>query len=98
MKKITKIDKIQHPKADKKKLRVAAYCRVSTDSDAQLESLETQMSHYKSYITARDDWEFAGLYFDEGITGTKASKRPQLMRLITDCKARKIDFVITKSI
>ena len=98
MKKVTKIDKIQPSKAAKKKLRVAAYCRVSTDSDAQLESLETQMNHYKSYITARDDWEFAGLYFDEGITGTKASKRPQLMRLITDCKARKIDFVITKSI
>lgn len=98
MKKITKIDKIQHPKADKKKLRVAAYCRVSTDSDAQLESLETQKTHYESCISTRDDWEFAGLYFDEGITGTKASKRPQLMRLITDCKARKIDFVITKSI
>ena len=80
MKKVTKIDKIQPSKAAKKKLRVAAYCRVSTDSDAQLESLETQMSHYKSYITARDEWEFAGLYFDEGITGTKASKRPQLMR------------------
>lgn len=98
MKKITKIYKIQHPKADKKKLRVAAYCRVSTDSDAQLESLETQKTHYESYISTRDDWEFAGLYFDEGITGTKASKRPQLMRLITDCEARKIDFVITKSI
>lgn len=98
MKKITKIDKIQHPKADKKKLRVAAYCRVSTDSDAQLESLETQKTHYESYTSTRDNWEFAGLYFDEGITGTKASKRPQLMRLITDCEARKIDFVITKSI
>ena len=64
MKKVTKINKIQPSKSEKKKLRVAAYCRVSTDSDAQLESLETQMSHYKSYITARDDWEFAGLYFD----------------------------------
>ena len=82
MKKITKIDKIQHSKADKKKLRVAAYCRVSTDSDAQLESLETQKTHYESYISTRDDWEFAGLYFDEGVTGTKASKRPQIMRLI----------------
>lgn len=64
MKKVTKINKIQPSNAAKKKLRVAAYCRVSTDSDAQLESLETQMNHYKSYITARDDWEFAGLYFD----------------------------------
>lgn len=98
MKKVTKIDKIQPSKAAKKKLRVAAYCRVSTDSDAQLESLETQKTHYENYINSRDDWEFAGLYFDEGITGTKADKRPKLMRLIEDCKAKKVDFVITKSI
>lgn len=98
MKKVTKIDKIQPSKAAKRKLRVAAYCRFSTDSDAQLESLETQKMHYENYINSRDDWEFAGLYFDEGITGTKADKRPKLMRLIDDCKAKKIDFVITKSI
>lgn len=98
MKKVTKIDKIQPSKAAKKKLRVAAYCRVSTDSDAQLESLETQKTHYENYINSREDWEFAGLYFDEGITGTKADKRPKLMRLIEDCKAKKVDFVITKSI
>lgn len=98
MKKVTKIDKIQHSLASKKKLRVAAYCRVSTDSDAQLESLDAQKEHYKNYITSRDDWTFAGLYFDEGITGTKADKRPMLLRLIEDCKAKKIDFVITKSI
>jgi site-specific DNA recombinase len=98
VKKVTKIDKIQPSKAAKRKLRVAAYCRVSTDSDAQLESLETQKMHYENYINSRDDWEFAGLYFDEGITGTKADKRPKLMRLIDDCKAKKIDFVITKSI
>lgn len=98
MKKVTKIDKIQPSLASKKKLHVAAYCRVSTDSDAQLESLDAQKEHYKSYITSRDDWIFAGLYFDEGITGTKADKRPMLLRLIEDCKAQKIDFVITKSI
>ena len=98
MKKVTKIDKIQPSQTSKKKLRVAAYCRVSTDSDAQLESLDTQKEHYKNYITSRDDWAFAGLYFDEGITGTKADKRPMLLQLIEDCKAKKIDFVITKSI
>ncbi len=98
MKKVTKIDNLQPSQAAKKKLRVAAYCRVSTDTDAQLESLETQKEHYKNYITSRDDWTFAGLYFDEGITGTKADKRPKLMKLIADCKAKKIDFVITKSI
>ena len=53
---------------------------------------------HRKCINSRDDWEFAGLYFDEGITGTKADKRPKLMRLIDDCKAKKIDFVITKSI
>ena len=98
MKKVTKIDKIQPSPTSKKKLRMAAYCRISTDSDAQLESLDAQKEHYKNYITSRDDWTFAGLYFDEGITGAKADKRPMLLRLIEDCKAKKIDFVITKSI
>lgn len=98
MKKVTKIDKIQSSQAAKKKLRVAAYCRVSTDSDAQLESLETQKTHYENYIKSRKDWEFAGLYFDEGVTGTNADKRHKLMQLLNDCKARKIDFIITKSI
>ena len=98
MKTVTKIDKVQPLKTEKKILRVAAYCRVSTDSDAQLESLETQKKHYESYITSHRDWELVGIYFDEGITRTKAEKRPILMRLIADCKAKKIDFVITKSI
>lgn len=63
-----------------------------------MESLEAQKTHYERYINSREDWQFAGLYFDEGITGTKAEKRPELLRLITDCEAKKIDFVITKSI
>ena len=67
MKKVTFIDSTQ--KEIKPRLRVAAYCRVSTDSDAQLESLETQKSNYEQYITSRDDWTFAGLYYEEGITG-----------------------------
>lgn len=98
MKKVTKIEGAQNNITIKKKLRVAAYCRVSTGSDAQLESLEAQKTHYEQYINSREDWQFAGLYFDEGITGTKAEKRPELLRLISDCEAKKIDFVITKSI
>lgn len=98
MKTVTKIDRIADTATKKKKLRVAAYCRVSTDSDAQLESLEAQKAHYENYILSRDDWEFAGLYYDEGITGTKKEKRPELQRLMADCAARQIDFVITKSI
>lgn len=96
MKRITKIDAVA--RQTKKKLHVAAYCRVSTGSDAQLESLDAQKAHYENYITVRDDWEFAGLYYDEGITGTSAEKRTELMRMIADCEDRKIDFVITKSI
>ena len=86
MKKVTKIAETTSAKVKLKKIRVAAYCRVSTDSDAQLESLEAQKTHYENYITSRDDWEFAGLYYDEGITGTKKDKRPELLRLIEDCK------------
>ena len=98
MKKVTKIESVQNAETVKQRLRVAAYCRVSTGSDAQLESLNVQKSHYERYITSRDDWQFAGLYYDEGITGTKTEKRPELLRLIADCEAKKIDLVITKSI
>lgn len=98
MKKVTKIDKLENSKSKTQKLRVAAYCRVSTSADAQLESLEIQKSHYENYINSRDDWQFVGLYYDEGITGTKMDKRPALMQLMQDCSAKKIDFIITKSI
>lgn len=98
MKRVTKISDIQHTNSERTRLRVAAYCRVSTDSDAQLESLEAQKSHYEAYIAAREDWQFAGLYYDEGITGTKKDKRPELLRMIGDCESGKIDLVVTKSI
>jgi len=98
LKKITKIAEITSPKINIKKIRVAAYCRVSTDSDAQLESLEAQKTHYENYINSRNDWEFAGLYYDEGITGTKKDKRQELLRLIDDCKSGRVDFIVTKSI
>lgn len=98
MKKVTRLGGDAKKKSTVKVLRVAAYCRVSTDSDAQLESLDAQKTHYENYINGREDWEFAGLYFDEGISGTKKEKRPALLQMIADCKAGKIDFVITKSI
>ncbi|MFP3153366.1 recombinase family protein [Lachnospiraceae bacterium ZAX-1] len=96
MKKITKIEATESK--SKKKLRVAAYCRVSTDNDAQLESLDTQKTHYESYISARNEWELAGIYVDGGISGTSAEKRTELMKMMADCETGKIDFVITKSI
>ena len=98
MKKITKIEENKNVTDAKRKLRVAAYCRVSTDSDAQAESLEAQVTHYENYIAARNDWKCAGVYYDEGITGTKKEKRPELNRMLADCKAGKIDFIISKSI
>jgi site-specific DNA recombinase len=98
LKKVTKIAQNTVDLTKRPKLRVAAYCRVSTDSDDQLVSLETQMKHYESYIKANPNWEFAGLYYDEGITGTKKEKRPELLRMIADCENKKIDFIVTKSI
>ena len=97
MKRITKIEE-NRSLDKKKKLRVAAYCRVSTASDEQLVSLAAQKAHYENYIKANDEWEFAGLYYDEGVTGTKKEKRDGLLSMIADCERGKIDFVITKSI
>lgn len=94
---ITKIDEFQ-PAQKENKIRVAAYCRVSTDSEEQQTSLDTQRSHFESYIKANSEWDFAGVYFDEGVTGTKKEIRKGLMSLISDCKKGKIDLILTKSI
>ena len=77
--------------------RVAAYARVSSGKDAMLQSLSAQISYYNSYISQRGDWEFAGVYADEALTGTKDS-RPEFQRLLADCRSGKIDMVIAKSI
>lgn len=96
MKRITKIETTQN--RTKKKLRVAAYARVSTDSAEQLASLSAQKEHYDRYIKSNPEWEYAGLYYDEGITGTKLDKRDGLLRLIADCENGLIDYIIVKSI
>lgn len=86
---------------DKKKYeqkRVAAYCRVSTDSEEQLTSYKNQMRIYKEMIAVNPEWRFAGLYADEGISGTRADKRPQFKKMIDDCLEGKIDYIITKSV
>lgn len=95
---MAKITKIEATATVTKKIRVAAYARVSTSSDEQLLSLETQKEHYESYIKANSDFEYAGLYYDEGISGTKVEKRDGLIKLLKDCENGKIDRVITKSI
>ena len=99
MRKVTKIS----PNAnaflpEHQKLRVAAYARVSTDSEEQLLSFAAQVEYYTNYIDSNPDWELAGVYADEGISGTKKDNRPELLRLLNDCESGKIDFVITKSI
>lgn len=82
----------------KKKARVAAYCRVSTNNSDQLESLETQKAHYESWIQLHTEWEYAGLYYDTGITGTKAEIREGLQNLLTACRMGKVDHILVKSI
>lgn len=82
----------------KRQLRVAAYCRVSTDEEEQLTSYEAQQSYYTDYIMKNRDWAMAGIFADEGITGTSARKRPEFLRMIRLCKKKKIDVVLTKSI
>lgn len=83
---------------EKEKLRVAAYARVSTDLDSQETSIENQREHYLHYIKGHEDWELAGIYEESGVSGTKAESRPELMKLMKDCRAGEIDLVITKSI
>lgn len=81
-----------------KKLRVAAYARVSSDSADQLNSFATQVDYYTGYIQSKDEWEFAGLYADEAISGITADKRSDFQRLLVDCHAGKIDRILVKSI
>jgi site-specific DNA recombinase len=85
-------------KAEKPKLRVAAYCRVSTDSDEQATSYEAQIEHYTEYISKNPDWVLAGIFADDGISGTNTKKRDEFNRMIDECHAGNIDMIITKSI
>ena len=80
------------------KLKVAAYCRVSTDSDEQATSYEAQVTHYTDFIRSNPDWQFAGVFADDGISGTGTKKRESFNRMISECMNGSIDMVITKSI
>ena len=83
---------------DKPKLRVAAYCRVSTDSDEQATSYDAQVAHYTGFIKKNSEWEFVGIYADDGISGTNTKKREEFNKMIEDCNKGQIDMIITKSI
>ena len=89
---------IAQQQAVQRQLRVAAYCRVSTDEEEQLTSYAAQQTYYTDKIMANKNWTMAGIFADEGITGTSARKRPEFLRMIRLCKQKKIDIILTKSI
>lgn len=92
------IKQIKHETPQTGPLRVAAYCRVSSDSADQLHSYAAQIQYYTEYIGQHPDWILADIYADEGLTGTKTEKRDDLMRLIADSRKGKIDRVIVKAV
>ena len=79
-------------------LRVAAYCRVSTDDEEQKTSYEAQIGYYTEKINQNPEWQMAGIFADEGISGTQAQKRPEFLKMIRLCRQRKIDVILTKSL
>lgn len=89
--------KIAENYSRQKKLRVAAYCRVSTDEEDQLLSYEAQVKHYTAEIEKNPTWKNAGIFADEGITGVSTKKRERFNEMIDLCRAGKIDRIITKS-
>lgn len=96
MRKISKIE----PKAAaiKPKKKVAAYARVSRDTERLMHSASAQVSHYSGIIQKNPDWQYAGVYADYGISGTKVAKRDEFCRMLQDCEDGKIDIILTKSI
>ena len=81
-----------------RKMRVAAYCRVSTEEEEQQGSFETQKLYYTEKINSTSEWELAGIYADDGISGIHTKKRDGFNQMIQDCKKKKIDLILTKSI
>ena len=96
MRKITKLEQSVPEITAKKK--VAAYARISMESERMNHSLSAQISYYNGLIQKTPEWEFAGVYADDGISGTGIAKRSEFQRMVADCEAGKIDIVLTKSI
>ena len=98
---VTKIEAnplLTSKKNEYKQLNVAAYCRVSTDSEDQLQSYDAQVKYYTDHICKNPKWHFVGIYADEGITGTLVNKRERFQAMIKDCEKGKIDLILTKSV
>ena len=95
---ITLPAKQKESQSAERQLRVAAYCRVSTKEEDQLNSYEAQKTYYTDKIMTNPKWTMAGIFADEGITGTSAKKREDFMRMMRWCKQGKIDLILTKSV
>ena len=98
---VTKIEAnplLTSKKNEYKQLNVAAYCRVSTDSEDQLQSYDAQVKYYTEHICKNPKWHFVGIYADEGISGTLVNKRERFKDMIKDCEKGKIDLILTKSV
>jgi len=96
---MAKIKKIEPAVATlERRKRVAAYARVSKDTERLLHSVSAQVSYYNKLIQGNPEWEFAGVYADSGLSGTGTQWRDEFQRLLADCEAGKIDIVLTKSI
>lgn len=92
---------VQQPKSGQpygKKLRVAAYCRVSSEKDEQLNSFEVQVSYYKEKIAKNPEWKMAGIFADEGISGTSLKNRDEFKRMLRHCREGRIDLILVKSV
>ncbi len=87
-----------HDEIVARKLRVAAYARVSSSSEDQLNSYRVQNQYYSELISSNPDWEMVDIYADEGITGTSVEKREDFQRMMQDCRKGKIDRILVKSI
>ncbi len=85
-------------KSANQKLRVAAYCRVSTDSEEQINSYKNQLAYYTEKINSKTEWKFAGIYADEGITGTSMKHREDFKRMLRACREGRIDLILCKSV
>ena len=95
-KKVIVIEAAQRPETQK--LRVAAYCRVSSDSSDQMNSFAAQLNYYTTLISGKDNWTMTDIYADAGISGTSAQKRPDFQRLLSDCRRGRVDKILVKSI
>ncbi len=96
LKKISKIETVLHAPAGRKK--VAAYARVSKDTERLMNSVSAQISHYSTLIQTHPEWEYAGVYADCGVSGTGTAGRSEFLRMLSDCEAGKINIILTKSI